>query len=252
MLRSRADPATPTDLVTAADVLVYVGDLAPLFAGVYRQLRRGGLLAFTAQTFAEGDRAEQTGFALGRDLRFGHSPGYVAALLSRAGFDIVLLERGLGPQGRSPLRFRDSSSWHRSLRFGTCSTSPRPNFSRPVSCPIAFSFGSRARGWAARPHQLALLAHAAAGRSALLIAPTGAGKTLAGFLPSLVELAGAPKRSGGLHTLYISPLKALSVDVARNLATPVAEMGLDIRIETRTAIRRPRSVSASGGTLPTS
>ncbi len=95
------------------------------------------------------------------------------------------------------------------------------------------------RGWAPRPHQLALLAHAEAGRSALLIAPTGAGKTLAGFLPSLVELsaparADAPKRRPGLHTLYVSPLKALSVDVARNLGTPVAEMGLDIRIETRT------------------
>ena len=42
------------------------------------------------------------------------------------------------------------------------------------------------------------------------------------------------QRSGGLHTLYISPLKALAVDIARNLETPVAEMGLPIRIETRT------------------
>src|SRR5919112_1400069 len=77
--------------------------------------------------------------------------------------------------------------------------------------------------------------------------PTGAGKTLAGFLPSLVELhdRGRPdkklrstgrdlRRSGGLHTLYISPLKALAVDIARNLETPVAEMGLPIRLETRT------------------
>jgi ATP-dependent Lhr-like helicase len=42
------------------------------------------------------------------------------------------------------------------------------------------------------------------------------------------------RREGGLHTLYISPLKALAVDIARNLETPVAEMGLPIRIETRT------------------
>ena len=73
---------------------------------------------------------------------------------------------------------------------------------------------------------------------ALLIAPTGGGKTLGGFLSSLIDLAdvGAdgPKRPHRLHTLYISPLKALSVDVARNLMTPVAEMDLDIRIETRT------------------
>ena len=44
----------------------------------------------------------------------------------------------------------------------------------------------------------------------------------------------ALRREGGLHTLYISPLKALAVDIARNLETPVAEMGLPIRIETRT------------------
>ena len=150
------------------------------------------------------------------------------------------------------------------------------------------------RGWAPRLHQLELLAKARAGRSVLLIAPTGAGKTLAGFLPSLVDLstpeprrrsvplpprsggeglgvggdlgvlvpptpdlsppfaslmgggehtgsAGRPtvaapprrlvstgrgvRREGGLHTLYISPLKALAVDIARNLETPVAEMG---------------------------
>ena len=90
------------------------------------------------------------------------------------------------------------------------------------------------RGWSPRPHQLELLSHAEAGRSALLIAPTGAGKTLAGFLPSLVDLSARPGRPATLHTLYVSPLKALSVDVARNLDVPVAEMALGIRIETRT------------------
>ncbi|MCB1428613.1 MAG: ligase-associated DNA damage response DEXH box helicase, partial [Nitratireductor sp.] len=77
------------------------------------------------------------------------------------------------------------------------------------------------------------------GESMLLIAPTGAGKTLAGFLPSLTDLATRPKRKPGeafrgVHTLYISPLKALAVDIKRNLETPVAEMGLAISIETRT------------------
>jgi ATP-dependent Lhr-like helicase len=47
------------------------------------------------------------------------------------------------------------------------------------------------RGWSPREHQLALLAKAREDRSALLIAPTGAGKTLAGFLPTLVELSSA-------------------------------------------------------------
>ncbi|MFL9825306.1 ligase-associated DNA damage response DEXH box helicase [Rhodoplanes sp. SY1] len=176
--------------------------------------------------------------------------------------------------------------------------------------PSPFARWFADRGWTPRPHQLALLAAARAGRSALLIAPTGAGKTLAGFLPTLVEIVegrtgpgmgkrrmpptpdpspprpagaggGEPQRRvrissgtahqlpsprsrsewrggvgggglfaspdggggrfvssndrlGGLHTLYISPLKALAVDIARNLERPVAEMGLPVRIETRT------------------
>jgi ATP-dependent Lhr-like helicase len=71
------------------------------------------------------------------------------------------------------------------------------------------------------------------GAHTLLIAPTGGGKTLAGFLPSLLELA-ARQGGSGLHTLYISPLKALAVDIDRNLAEPIREMNLAIRSETRT------------------
>jgi len=140
--------------------------------------------------------------------------------------------------------------------------------------PEIFTRWFAGRGWTPRPHQLELLAKARAGRSALLIAPTGGGKTLAGFLPSLVELSAAAaqsrfsplarrtrsphlgarksdpggggegkrllsigrdvRRAGGLHTLYLSPLKALAVDIARNLEAPVADMALPIRIETRT------------------
>ncbi len=99
--------------------------------------------------------------------------------------------------------------------------------------PPRFENWFSARGWAARRHQLDLLAHAEAGKNTLLIAPTGAGKTLAGFLPTLVELE-RPVNRAALHTLYISPLKALAVDVHRNLQIPIAEMGLDIRVETRT------------------
>ena len=100
--------------------------------------------------------------------------------------------------------------------------------------PAPFSAWFEARGWTPRPHQLELLERALNGRSALLIAPTGGGKTLAGFLPSLVGLAGRKAGSGQLHTLYISPLKALAVDVARNLTQPVTEMGLPVTLETRT------------------
>jgi len=101
--------------------------------------------------------------------------------------------------------------------------------------PERFAAFFARRGWRPREHQVRLLDHAARGRSTLLIAPTGAGKTLAGFLPSLVALDGAKRPAGaGPHTLYVSPLKALATDVARNLEAPVAEMGLAVRIETRT------------------
>ncbi|SIN60086.1 ATP-dependent helicase Lhr and Lhr-like helicase [Parasphingorhabdus marina DSM 22363] len=88
------------------------------------------------------------------------------------------------------------------------------------------------RGWQVRRHQREMLEAARAGNHALLTAPTGAGKTLAGFLPSLVDLIETPD-STGLHTLYISPLKALAVDVQRNLLKPIADMALPISVETR-------------------
>ena len=76
-----------------------------------------------------------------------------------------------------------------------------------------------------------------AGKHAMLVADTGAGKTLAGFLPTLAAFCpsriGDGERPEGLHTLYISPLKALAHDVQRNLITPVEEMGLDLSIESR-------------------
>jgi ATP-dependent helicase Lhr and Lhr-like helicase len=95
------------------------------------------------------------------------------------------------------------------------------------------------RGWSPRAHQIDLLARAQAGKSVLLIAPTGAGKTLAGFLPSLIDLATQYRRKPGeahtgIHTLYISPLKALAVDIHRNLGMPVSEMCLPVTMETRT------------------
>jgi ATP-dependent helicase Lhr and Lhr-like helicase len=100
--------------------------------------------------------------------------------------------------------------------------------------PPAFQHWFTKRGWTARPHQLALIHAARERQSTLLVAPTGAGKTLAGFLPSLIALTEPANAPPGLHTLYISPLKALAVDVQRNLMTPVAEIGLPIRIEART------------------
>ena len=112
-----------------------------------------------------------------------------------------------------------------------------------MGLPDLFARWFESRGWKPRPHQLALIDLAASSKSALLIAPTGGGKTLAGFLPSLIELterrqAGKDlahaKGKGELHTLYISPLKALATDIRRNLETPIAEMKLPVRAESRT------------------
>jgi ATP-dependent helicase Lhr and Lhr-like helicase len=69
--------------------------------------------------------------------------------------------------------------------------------------PPRFAAWFERRGWRPHDHQLAMLEAAAAGESVLLIAPTGGGKTLAGFLPSLVELERALGK--GLHTLYARP-----------------------------------------------
>ena len=115
-------------------------------------------------------------------------------------------------------------------------------------CRTASAHWFAGRGWTPRAHQLELLAKARAGRSVLLIAPTGGGKTLAGFLPTLVELS---ERTGGAASAWFRPaatsaairactpstsrrLKALAVDIARNLEIPVREMGLPVRLETRT------------------
>ena len=95
--------------------------------------------------------------------------------------------------------------------------------------PPALADWFAGQGWVPHPHQLELLA---AADDTLLIAPTGGGKTLAGFLPTLADLLAG--EHGGLHTLYVSPLKALTHDIARNLARPVADLGLNIRIEDRT------------------
>lgn len=109
----------------------------------------------------------------------------------------------------------------------------------PATLPPLFADWFAARGWAPRRHQLEMVAAGEAGSHALLVAPTGGGKTLAGFLPSLIDLAerGPKPTTGpgsGVHTLYLSPLKALTTDVERNLMTPIREIGLNIHVETRT------------------
>jgi ATP-dependent Lhr-like helicase len=97
--------------------------------------------------------------------------------------------------------------------------------------PPKFGDWFATKGWSVHPHQVEMLARADE-PSLLLIAPTGGGKTLAGFLPTLVELADGGH--AGLHTLYVSPLKALAADIKRNLGTPITEMALPVQVEDRT------------------
>ena len=113
---------------------------------------------------------------------------------------------------------------------------PSPASGPDALLPPRFAAWFAGRGWSVRAHQLAMVEAAQAGEHALLIAPTGGGKTLAGFLPSLIELAARPASAEprGVHTLYISPLKALAVDVARNLDAPVRDMDLCVTVESRT------------------
>lgn len=108
---------------------------------------------------------------------------------------------------------------------------------KPSTLPSELADWFSARGWRLRRHQAEMLEVADEGRHALLVADTGAGKTLGGFLPTLADFC--PSRLGdgpvseGLHTLYVSPLKALAHDVQRNLLAPVAELGLPLRVEVR-------------------
>lgn len=106
-----------------------------------------------------------------------------------------------------------------------------PSYIARMILPPTLTNWFAAKGWSLHPHQVDMLARAA-DTATLLIAPTGGGKTLAGFLPTLAELGVNP--APGLHTLYISPLKALAADIRRNLRLPIEGAGLAIRVEDRT------------------
>ena len=97
--------------------------------------------------------------------------------------------------------------------------------------PQKFQNWINKRNWGLHTHQIDVLTNSDR-KSQLLIAPTGSGKTLSGFLPTLIELDRL--NFSGLHTIYVSPLKALAADIKRNLMIPIEEMGLNIRVEDRT------------------
>ena len=72
------------------------------------------------------------------------------------------------------------------------------------------------------------------GANALICAPTGSGKTLAAFLWGIDKLSRAPARGEGVKIVYVSPLKALSYDIERNLRAPLRGIGADISVGLRT------------------
>jgi ATP-dependent Lhr-like helicase len=109
---------------------------------------------------------------------------------------------------------------------------PRPREDLRMNLPSYVEAWFAARGWQAHPYQRAMVEAFRARQSTLLIAPTGGGKTLSGFLPSLIDIH--ETRAQGIHTLYVSPLKALTNDIERNLMRPIAEMGLAVTVESRT------------------
>ncbi len=101
-------------------------------------------------------------------------------------------------------------------------------------------FSSEVRRWFEATFEGATRAQAegwkaiSGGKNTLICAPTGSGKTLASFLWGIDSLARRPDRAPGVKLVYVSPLKALSYDIDRNLKAPLRGIGSDISVALRT------------------
>jgi ATP-dependent Lhr-like helicase len=102
----------------------------------------------------------------------------------------------------------------------------------PFSAPVRRWFESSFEG--PTPAQAGGWAAIAGGANALICAPTGSGKTLAAFLWGIDKLSREPQLGQGVKIVYISPLKALSYDIERNLRAPLRGIGADISVGLRT------------------
>ena len=91
------------------------------------------------------------------------------------------------------------------------------------------------KGWSLYDHQIETLSLIKEGFDVILHAPTGGGKTIGGFMPSIDDFINNNYKSQEFHTLYISPLKALTTDVQRNLLNPINDLKINIKVETRTS-----------------
>ena len=96
-----------------------------------------------------------------------------------------------------------------------------------------FSQWLNKKGWKLFSHQADVLFAALEHKNVLLCSPTGTGKTIAGFLPTLLDLTENKINFNGLHTIYISPLKSLTVDIQRNILLPIKDLNLNISVEIR-------------------
>ncbi len=90
------------------------------------------------------------------------------------------------------------------------------------------------KGWEPKPFQREAWVSYLAGRNGLVHVATGFGKTYAGVLAALAELAVEEASPDGIHVLYISPLRALSADIIRSISAPLLELGLPYTVEGRT------------------
>jgi len=130
----------------------------------------------------------------------------------------------------------------------------------PSDDDVLQRFSPATRGWfasafeAATPAQLGAWTAISSGQHALVVAPTGSGKTLAAFLWALDQVASAPRPDDPRHrcrVLYVSPLKALAVDVERNLRGPLAGIRRESALLGLPEPTSPWGVR-SGDTRPTS
>jgi ATP-dependent Lhr-like helicase len=123
-------------------------------------------------------------------------------------------------------------------------TDPLAPFSAPVRRWFEASFEgptpAQAGGWRA----------ISGGDNALICAPTGSGKTLASFLWGIDKLAREPQLGTGVRLVYVSPLKALSYDIERNLRAPLRGIGADISVGLRTGDTSQKERRAMAKTPP--
>ncbi len=118
----------------------------------------------------------------------------------------------------------------------------------PFSAPVRRWFEASFEG--PTPAQVGGWEAISGGDNALICAPTGSGKTLASFLWGIDKLARSPELGTGVRLVYVSPLKALSYDIERNLRAPLRGIGAEISVGLRTGDTSQKERRAMAKTPP--